>query len=154
MVITRLPKKFVSTSLRNQNTIMSDSVFRTAQPAQTTPATPTQKADTTSTSKTADVPVPYLDYKSEHHKPFTVEYFELGNMWDDKDGGFTSEIDIIEDYMYHLIGDGQISNSTEAVGEKIKSMEKQAGIKKFDTISNRIAKITAFTKFLQETEDL
>jgi hypothetical protein len=136
---------------------MSDSVFRTAQPAAQTSESPkaeAPKADKTQTAVEADVPVPYLDYKTMNHKPFTVEYFELGNLWDDRDGGFKSEINIIEDYMYHLIGSGKISNSTEAVREKIKSMEKQAGISKFDTTTHRIAKITAFTKFLQEVEDL
>jgi hypothetical protein len=130
-------------------------VFRTAQSEAPSPKpTAPQKADTTTSSITTDVPVPYLDYKNTNHKPFTVEYFELGNMWDDRDGGFTNELDIIENYMYHLIGNGKIANSTEAVSEKIKAMEKQAGITKYDTTSNRLAKISAFTKFLQDTEHL
>ena len=135
---------------------MIDSTFRAAKPApsESLKAEPKQAPDTTQTANSSEVPVPYLDYKNTNNKPFTVEYFELGNMWDDKDGGFQSEINIIEDYMYHLIGDGQIANSTEAVAEKIKSLEKQAGIKKFDTTVNRIAKITAFTKFLKEVEHL
>lgn len=135
---------------------MIDSTFRSANPApsESPKAEPQQDPDTTQTANSSEVPVPYLDYKNTNHKPFTVEYFELGNMWDDKDGGFESEINIIEDYMYHLIGDGQIANSTEAVKEKIRSLEKQAGIKKFDTTTNRISKITAFTKFLKEVENL
>ena len=135
---------------------MADVTFRTSTPSTPAPESPRQTApsDPKSTVPDTDVPVPYLDYKTTHHKPYTVEYFELGNMWDDKDGGFESEINIIEDYMFHLIGHEKLGNSTEAVNEKMKSIERQAGIKKFETTTTRIAKIAAFTKFLNETEDL
>ena len=135
---------------------MADATFRQAStPAETKtintkPETSTNKGTTVD----ADVPVPYLDFKNTHNKPFTAEYFELGNLWNDRDGGFQSELNTIESYMFNLIGDGKIANSTEAVTAKIKSMEKQAGIKKFDTTNNRIAKVSAFTKFLRDVENL
>ena len=134
---------------------MNDATFRQAStPAETKIAKPETSTNKQSTTVGADVPVPYLDFKNTHNKPFTAEYFELGNLWDDRDGGFKSELSIIEGYMFNLIGDGKIANSTEAVSAKIKSMEKQAGIKKFDTTNNRIAKVAAFTKFLKDVEDL
>lgn len=134
---------------------MSDSVFRTAAaPSPTTTSSDSSSPDTSGTNRSSGVEVPYLDYQNEHKKPFSVDYFELGNLWDDRDGGFKSEISIIEDYMYHLIGNGKISNSTGAVKEQIRSIEKQAGVNKTDTTVNRIAKITAFTKFLKDVEGL
>jgi hypothetical protein len=134
---------------------MSDNVFRTSQPAPApSTETVTTAPDKSGTNPKAEVEVPYLDYKNEHKKPFSVDYFELGNLWDDRDGGFKSEISIIEDYMFHLIGSGKISNSTEAVREKIRSIEKMAGVSKFETTARRIGKITAFTKFLKDTEEL
>ena len=132
----------------------NDATFREAStPSETKPSTP-EKATNKQSTVDADVPVPYLDFKNTYNKPFTAEYFELGSFWDDRDGGFKSELSIIESYMFNLIGEGKISNSTEAVKEKIKSMERQAGIKKFDTTNNRIAKVAAFTKFLRDTEEL
>jgi len=137
---------------------MADTTFRTARTqseiTKTTQAPANVDKSSTAERTTDEVPVPYLDYKNTKKKPFTAEYFELGNFWDDKDGGFENELSIIEDYMYHLIGDGQLGNSTEAVREKIKALEKQAGIKKYDTTINRISKVAAFTKFLKETEKL
>lgn len=135
---------------------MADTIFRTAKVPTTETKSAPPAVDKSSTSeKTIDeVPVPYLDYKNINKKPFTAEYFELGNFWDDKDGGFENELSIIEDYIYHLIGDGQIGNSTDAVSEKIKSLEKQAGIKKYDPTVSRVAKVAAFTKFLKDTEKL
>lgn len=132
---------------------MSDATFRQASSPVVENSEPEKATNKTSTTE-ADVPVPYLDFKNTHNKPFTAEYFELGSLWDDRDGGFSSELNIIEGYMFNLIGDGKIANSTEAVSEKIKSMEKQAGIKKFDTTNNRIAKVAAFTKFLRDVENL
>lgn len=136
---------------------MDNATFRqasTPSESKTSEAQKPEQATNTQTSVSEDVPVPYLDFKNTHNKPFTAEYFELGSLWDDMDGGFKSELSIIESYMFNLIGDGKIENSTEAVTAKIKNIEKQAGIKKFDTTSNRISKVVAFTKFLRDVEDL
>lgn len=133
---------------------MSDATFREASTPSETKVSEPEKSTNKQSTVDADIPVPYLDFKNTHNKPFTAEYFELGSLWNDRDGGFSSELSIIENYMFNLIGNGKIANSTEAVSEKIKNIEKQAGIKKFETTNNRIAKVAAFTKFLRDVEDL
>ena len=68
---------------------MSETVFRT----------PTEKTvDTLPSGKDAptqpvtNVEPPYLDYEAQNSKPYTVEYFQLGDNWADKVGGFSTEL--------------------------------------------------------------
>lgn len=130
--------------------------FRTASTGKTaTPSTPTVAGPKTVADKSEGaIEVPYTDYRQTHHKPYIADYFELGELWSDHDGGFKTEISGIEDYISHVINSEKLENSTKSVKEALKSIEKRANIKPTDTTSVRIEKVHAFTKFLLDTEHL
>lgn len=133
----------------------SESTFRTASPAPAPTASPTkQSAPTETTNRATDVEVPYTDYRQTNHKPYVADYFELGELWSDSDGGFKSDVGIIEDYVSHLINGEKLTNSVKAVKDMLTGIEKQANVKKTDTTTTRIEKVKAFAKFLLDTEGL
>lgn len=131
-----------------------ESTFRTISPASPAPVAAKQSAPTDTTSRTTDVEVPYTDYRQTNHKPYIADYFELGDLWSDADGGFKSDVHIIEDYVSHLINGEKITNSVKAVKDMLKGIEKQANVKTTDTTTTRIEKVKAFAQFLLDTENL
>jgi len=137
---------------------MSGSVFRTvAEPSsdgEGQSAANNSQAKETSNTQQNSVEVPYLDYENTNHIPYSVKYFELGNLWDDSEGGFVDEIETIEDYMKSLIKDEKLDNKTGSVKAKLKEIEKMANISKTERQTSRIKKIASFTKFLSETHNL
>lgn len=134
-----------------------ESTFRTTSSASAAPAPSTtpQKSQTKDTTNTQnEVEVPYTDYRQTNHKPYIADYFELGSLWDDADGGFKSDVHIIEDYVSHLINNEKLSNDIKAVKTLLTSIEKQANVKSTDTTTIRIEKVKAYAQFLLDTEHL
>lgn len=97
---------------------------------------------------------PYLDYEHEKGKPYLVDYFDLGEYWQDKVGGFESEVQTINNYIKDEIEQGRLENSVEAVKNLLKKIEKQAGYDKTDRNVVKIAQMAAFTEFLYKTRDI
>lgn len=97
---------------------------------------------------------PFSDYQLIKHKPYTVDYFNIGQFWEDKVGGFKPEIEQIEGYIIDRIKQGQIDNSISAVKEFYKKMEKLSGVDKTERTVIRIAKMAAYIKFLKSTDDI
>lgn len=131
---------------------MTDLVFRTKQePKQVEPEKPVVTGPAPSVT---NVEPPYLDWEAEKGKPYLVDYFDLGELWDDKVGGFEEEISTIKSYVQDEIEQGRIDNSVGAVKEMLKQVEKQANIEKTDRLVVRIAKIAAYTDFLYKTREI
>lgn len=101
-----------------------------------------------------NVDVPFTDYASQNNHPFAVDYYQLGNTWEDPDGGFYKEVSIIDGYLKSLVDQGEISNTVEAVREKLKSIERLNDIKKEHRTTYKIAATAAYIKFIQETDDI
>ena len=97
---------------------------------------------------------PYLDWEHEKGKPYIAEYFELGDLWKDKVGGFEEEINTIKKYVQDEIEQGRLDNSASAVKELLKQMEKQMGADKTERTTIKIAKMAAYTEFLYKTRDI
>lgn len=135
---------------------MADAVFRTPQPTKVESAAKTMKRgpiDPKVGSTTAAVP-PYLDYEKENSYPHTVDYFELGDTWDDPSGGFPKEIGIIEGYFKDRIESGDIANDTDTVKSELKKILKITGVDKESRNLVKIETAAAYIKFLSEKEDI
>ena len=100
------------------------------------------------------IEVPFTDYSKENNHPFAVDYYQLGDTWEDPDGGFYKEVSIIDGYMKNLIDKGEINNSVDAVKAKIKSIEKLNNITKEQRTSYKVSATAAYIKFLQETDSI
>jgi len=95
--------------------------------------------------------VPYLDYEREHGHPYSVDYFKLGDTWEDPTGGFPKELSIIEEYMQEKIESGELANSVKAIEEEYKNLEKVTGVKKEERPVVKIETIAAYIEFLMKT---
>ena len=100
------------------------------------------------------VEVPYLDYEKEHNHPHSVDYFKLGDTWDDPAGGFPEEISVIEEYLQDRIKKGEIANSTKAVKQELKKLERLNNTNKEERTVVKIGVLTAYIKFLMETDNI
>jgi len=139
---------------------MSDSTFR----ARITPSAATtsrieeankqtlKKSD--STANSTEIEVPYTEYKSQNGKPYIVDHYQIGDTWQDSDGGFKVEINTIDTYLREKIESGIMENSIPAIKEAIKKIEKACGVNKEDRTVNKIAKVSAYAEFLLKTRGL
>jgi len=108
---------------------------------------PTRGTETT-------IEVPYTDYAKESGHPYMVDYFQLGDTWNEPQGGFSKEIGLIEEYVNKKIQSGEIANSQNAVKELIKKMEKLTRVNKEERSLVRIETIAAHIKFLMATDKI
>jgi hypothetical protein len=126
------------------------SQFRASQSP--TPAYESPKVGEVKVGGETSVEVPFLDYKSEHKRPFCADFFELGEM-----GGesvYDDDIGQIEEYLKQQIEQGKMTNSTQSAKDKLKAMEKMIGYDKTERTVVKMAKLSAYVKFLKETEDI
>lgn len=131
-----------------------ETTFRTSAPvAETTTPEVTGSTDKKVSSTTA-VEVPYLDYARSNAKPFSVDYFGLGDTWNNPVGGFPKEIGIIEGYFTDQISSGEIANSISAVKERMKEMLKVTNMSKEERNVLKIETIAAYIKFLTEKDGI
>lgn len=112
------------------------------------------KSGTDSLVSSSSVEVPYLDYEREHGKPFSVEYFGLGESWREAVGGFSKEIGALEGYFSDLISRGEIANSTNAVKDRLKEILRVTNMSKEERAVVKLETIAAYIKFLMEKEDI
>lgn len=134
---------------------MSDVVFRSQVQSGDSNPPPVDKADVgPRTAPETKIEVPYTDYVNEYHRPFIVDYYQLGNSWEDPDGGFYREVNNIENYLRNQIEKGELANTLIAVKEKMKKLEKINGLDKTAGTNLKISVVSAFVKFLQETRDV
>jgi hypothetical protein len=127
--------------------IMVDTTFRSSTiPVETAPrATVDPKVTQTTSSE-----VPYLDFETEHGKPFVVDYFQLGDRWMDETGGFSKEVGMIESYFKDQVDSGELPNSVEAVKEAIKKMEKFTNVPKEERTVMKLETLSHYVEFLRQ----
>lgn len=129
----------------------TDVTFRSAVPNEEVSAVidPKAKVDKTSGHKT-DVETPFTEYRNENKLPFTADYMDVKLTWDEAD--MVEDVTAIEDYLRNLVAVGDLSNSTKAAKEKLKSIEKMAGIDKLESQAQRLIKLAEFVKYLDKIE--
>lgn len=101
-----------------------------------------------------EVEPPYLDYMNDNAKPYVADHYRLGDNWDDPYGGFPVEISTIEGYLRGRIQNGEIANSTSAVKEELKKLEKMTNVSKEERPLIKIETLAAYVRFLQKTNDI
>lgn len=97
-----------------------------------------------------DVEPTFTMYRAEHKLPFTADYIEAKLTWDEAE--MVDDVMAIEDYLKGLVMTGEIADSTKAAKEKLKKIEKMAGIDQLESRAQRLIKLSEFVKFLQNTE--
>lgn len=117
------------------------------------PIEPQKKGDDSSIHS-SEAPVPYTDYQKQHHHPYIVDHFELGDSWQDKLGGFEGEVNAIESYFKDKIEQGEMKNDVESVREKLKGIYKLCGIDKTERTTMQIEKLAAYIDFLRKTDHI
>jgi len=100
----------------------------------------------------AEVEVPYLDYENEHNHPHSVDYFKLGDTWEDPDGGFYKEVGVIEDYIQSRIKSGEINNNVGAVKAELEKLEKLNNLDSEERTVVKIGVLAAYLQFLMKTD--
>lgn len=134
---------------------MADTVFREqSTEAEARVEAKGAKPDKPVTDGKAEVEPPFLDYENVNGHPYLVDHFGLGDSWQDRLGGFSEEIETINDYLANQIKYGRLDNSVEAVKKVLKKMEKMCGAEKTERVTMRIEKMAAYSKFLSKTEDI
>ena len=136
---------------------MSDLAVRGRQPVVTPKTVEEIKAELgpeVTVSGDLGIDPPFTSYKTEKHKPFTVDYFKLDGNWEDKTGGFKPEIELLEGYITSKVEQGQLDNTLDAVRAFYKKMEKMCQADRTDRVTMRIAKMAAYAKFLKETDNI
>lgn len=126
--------------------------FRSAQVS--TPTVVPAMADNKDIKVSGDssIEVPFLDYRSEHKRPFCADFFELGEQGNSE--VYDDDIGVIEGYLKDLIDKGKMPNDTKIAKEKLKQMEKMVDYDKTERTVVKMAKLAAYVKFLKETDNI
>ena len=95
-----------------------------------------------------------MDYERSTSKPFSVDYFGLGDTWQEPTGGFPKEVKEIEDYFADKISSGDIENSIDAVKDRLKEILKITNMSKEGRNLIKVETVAAYIKFLRETDDI
>lgn len=98
--------------------------------------------------------VPYLDYENANSYPYLVDYFELGDTWNDPQGGFPQEIQKIKEYVGEKIESGELANSVSAVKTLLKGMEKVNNLTKEERAVVKVEVLANYVDFLLKNEDV
>ena len=112
-------------------------------------AQPVVTGDPSRVMKT-DVEPTFTMYRAENKLPFTADYIEAKLTWDEAE--MVDDVMAIEDYLKGLVMTGEIADSVKAAKEKLKKIEKMAGIDQLESRAQRLIKLSEFVKFLQNTE--
>jgi hypothetical protein len=134
--------------VKKEGLLMSD--FRQAQAP--TPAFESPKPPDVKVGGESSIEVPFLDYRSEHKKSFCADFFELGDMGNES--VYDDDIGEIEGYLKEQIESGKMDNSTQSAKDKLKAMEKLVGYDKTERTVVKMAKLSAYVKFLRDIDNI
>lgn len=132
---------------------MTDTVFKQQAEPVKPEKTPEMKDDK-AISADKKVEPPFTSYRQVEGKPYTVEHFELGDYWNDPEGGFEEEIGQIEGYLKGKIERGEIADSVQAVKNELKQMMKINKLKDEQRTVVKMGTLAAYAKFLSETDNI
>jgi Arc/MetJ-type ribon-helix-helix transcriptional regulator len=130
---------------------LTDIVARTPVETAVEPEAKTSESSIGSESK---VETPFKDYEQSKGYPFSVDYFNLGDTWADTSGGFPKEVSLIEEYLDSKVQSGELPNSTDAVKDMLKKMEKVTNLDKHERPLVKIETIAAYIEFLMKTDKI
>lgn len=130
----------------------TNTTFRSAQTSTTQSVPKTADNKDINVGGESDIEVPFLDYRSEHKRPFCADFFDLGDIGNNE--VYSDDIGEIESYLKEQVDNGKMTNSTSIAKEKLKQMEKMVGYDKTERTVVKMAKLAAYVKFLRETDSI
>ena len=141
---------------------MSDTVFRTRIETQTPqqveasmPKAPKDKSVPRGVD--TDVEPPFSEYETIKGKPFLVDHYELGMMWNEGDmysHGYADEMGDINTYLKHAIAQGDVNNTLDSVKGELKRIEKMVNVDKNARKSMRLGLVAEYVKFLLKSYNI
>lgn len=131
----------------------TSTVFKTANTEESKPEVLPVSTHTTEQS-VVNIEVPYLDYEKSSGKPFIAEYFNLGDRWNDREGGFPEEVRVIEDYIKEKINSGESANSISAAKSILKGIEKLNNLTNEERSVVKIEIIKNYIEFMNKKGEL
>jgi hypothetical protein len=131
---------------------MSDTstTFRTAD---TSTESVTQTSDVPSKPEASTTPLvekPYTLYEQSNKLPLTADYFDIKLTWDQ--AAMVEDVQTIESYLKNIVSKGDVADDTTKVRQKMKQIEKLAGIDQLESTAQRIIRLSEFVKYLQRIE--
>ena len=134
---------------------MSDVVFRTKTEAPATPEPTFEGPKDKMVPAVTQVDPPFTDYEAEKGKPFLVDYFELGDLWDRGDmysEGYVPEVKTINEYLDYAVKNGDLANTTESIKNEIKRIEKMINVRPDQRKSMRLGLVAEYVRFLLRSD--
>jgi hypothetical protein len=125
-----------------------DTTFRAPTEAPQTEAT--KVVTDPNRTVTTDVEVPFTMYKSKNKLPFTADYIGAKLTWDE--AAMVDDVSSVESYLTELVVEGELEDTSKAATEKLKALEKMAGIDKIESRAQRLIKLSEFVKYLKSIE--
>ena len=129
---------------------MSDVVFRKKEEVKDEPVKNQNIVEKEVATDIVKEPVPYTEYQAENGKPYLADLYSLGDSWE----VFNEELRTIQHYIERKMDSGEIANSTKAVTEVIKKMEKLHNLKDEERTVVRLGTLASYIRFLNETEGI
>ena len=71
--------------------------------------------------------------------------------WDEAD--MVEDVTNIENYLTELVSTGKLENVVKSAKEKLKSLEKMAGIDKLESKAQRLIKLSEFITYLRKLDE-
>lgn len=133
------------------NTIyMTNTTFRTSVVADTSQYASAKPAGDGSTTEMAEVEPPFTEYRNVNKLPLTADYIDAKLTWDEAD--MVEDVMMVEDYLAELVNTGELENTVKSAREKLKSLEKMAGIDKLESKAQKLVKLATFVDYLRNLD--
>lgn len=137
---------------------MSDTVFRTkTEPVASVMLEPEMTKERVVIPGETKVEPPFSDYEQEKGKPFLVDHYELGQLWNRGDmysEAFVPEVETINEYLKYAINKGDVANTTESVIRELNRIEKLINCRSDQKKSVRIGMVAEYVKFILKSENI
>lgn len=96
----------------------------------------------------------YMTYNMDHDIPFVADYYGIGDMMGYKDLSYADEITTIDNYLVDEVRGQRLANSTDAVKNALRGLEKLAGVDKNTPTSIRVKQLAAYSEFLRKANEI
>lgn len=133
---------------------MADVTFRTATPPNATKEAAHAEIDTTpGTSQKGDTSTKLVaTYEEATGTPYTAQYYDITNIWQEEKGGFKEEVRNIEYYLQQQVAAQKLDNSLEAADKWYSEAEKRAGIAPEESTAIKLIKLAAYVRMQQDID--
>lgn len=88
----------------------------------------------------------FIGYDIDNGVPFIVDYLGIKDTFKSDPTAYSEASDITE-YLENLVRLGEIDNTTKAVSEKLKQLEKLSGIDPTERVSMKLTRLAEYAKF-------